>query len=402
MIRRLLATTLCAASLAVVPTTGASAQQRVHHDARGDDAFTLAVFGDSPYGTTPTDMAQLQATPAFIDSINADPQVQGVIHVGDIHSGKQYCTEAYDRAVYDQWTRFADPLVYTPGDNEWADCHKPAEGGGTYNPATGQIDYVLDPATQQPVDYAKGDPLANLDLVRSIFFPTPGQTLGSGQQRVLSQARAYDRAHPSDARYVENVMWAQHGIVFVTINVPGGSNNDADPWYKTPAASAAQQQEIADRTGADRRWLDTAFAIAGAAHASGVVIVAQADMWDLDGKTAAHLTGYEPLIANIASHTAAFARPVLMFNGDSHSYRSDNPLSASAPCTGELPGGGEGPCTSGSANHPGYDVANFHRVVVHGSTVPLEWLKLSVNPAASSPATANAFGPFSWERLPAP
>ena len=60
------------------------------------NASTLAVYGDSPYGTTPTDNAQFLATPAFIDSINADSKVGLVLHVGDIHSGKQYCTQAYD------------------------------------------------------------------------------------------------------------------------------------------------------------------------------------------------------------------------------------------------------------------------------------------------------------------
>ena len=96
------------------------------------------------------------------------------MHVGDIHSGKQFCTEAYDRTIADLWRHFADPLVYTPGDNEWTDCHKAAEGGGTYNAATGQIDYVLD-GSGNPVDYASGNPVANLDLVRSIFFPEPGR-----------------------------------------------------------------------------------------------------------------------------------------------------------------------------------------------------------------------------------
>jgi hypothetical protein len=92
------------------------------------------------------------------------------MHVGDIHSGKQDCTEAYDRTIFELWKRFDDPLVYTPGDNEWSDCHKAAEGGGTYDPKTGQIAYVLD-AAGNPVDYANGDPIANLELVRSIFFP---------------------------------------------------------------------------------------------------------------------------------------------------------------------------------------------------------------------------------------
>ena len=52
------------------------------------------------------------------------------------------------------------------------------------------------------------------------------------------------------------------------------------------------------------------------------------------------------------------------------------------------------------ANQPhGYDVLNFHRVVVHGSTFPLEWLKLTVDPRANATNGANAFGPFSWQRM---
>jgi hypothetical protein len=97
---------------------------------------TLAVYGDAPYGTSPTDTSQTAATPALVDSINADWDVQTVLHVGDIHSGKQFCTQAYDQTVFDLWTRFQDPLVYTPGDNEWSDCHKATEGGGTDNLAT--------------------------------------------------------------------------------------------------------------------------------------------------------------------------------------------------------------------------------------------------------------------------
>jgi hypothetical protein len=346
------------------------------------NVLTLAAYGDAPYGTTPTDTAELEATPAFIDSINNDPEVDLVLHVGDIHSGKQYCTAAYDAQVFDLWQSFKDPLIYTPGDNEWTDCHKPAEGGGAYSSSARQINYVLD-ASGQPVDYAKGDPIANLELVRSIFFPEPGQTLGGRKKRVLSQALNYDPSRPTDAKYVENVMWEQSQVLFVVINLPGGSNNDQDVWYGAPTASPAQTAEVVERTGADLRWLDAAFARAQADGVQAVVIQAQADMWDPE-KGAAHQSGYEPFVSNIAAHTLAFGKPVLMLNGDSHEYRSDNPLSASDPL---------------NSMHPGYNVPNFHRLVVHGSTFPLEWLRLTVNPQANAPQGPNAFGPFSWERV---
>src|SRR5579859_1090552 len=281
-------------------------------------APTLAVYGDAPYGINPTDTAEFQATPAFIDSVNADPQVSAVVHVGDIHSGKQFCTQAYDQSIADLRTRYQKPLVYTPGDNEWADCHKPGEGGGTYNPATGQIKYVTDPVTGQPVDYAGGDPVANLALVRSIFFPQPGQTLGGGHLHVQSQAQLYDRHYPADAQFVENVIFQRQDTLFVTLNLPGGSNNDADVWYGAPTVSAAQQQEAATRSAADLRWLDRAFREAVDEEDRAVVIITQADMWDIDGKSPAHLTGYEQFIASIAAHTSSFGKPVLLFNGDSH------------------------------------------------------------------------------------
>jgi hypothetical protein len=343
--------------------------------------LTVAVFGDAPYGTTPTDTAELEATPAFIDSINKDPDVSLVLHVGDIHSGKQYCTEAYDRQIFSLWKAFKDPLVYTPGDNEWTDCNKAGEGGGAYNSATGKIDYVLD-AGGHPVDYANGDPLANLELIRSIFFSRPGLTLGK-RMAVISQGQQLDPQHRSDRKFVENVLWQQAGVLFVTINLPGGSNNDQDVWYAAPTLTTDQQQEILQRTGADLRWLDVAFNMARLNHAKAVVIETQADMWDPE-KGAAHQAGYEPFVKSIAEHTLAFGKPVLMFNGDSHVYLSDNPLAASDPL---------------NYIHPDYNVPNFHRIVVHGSTTPLEWLKLTVDPSANAPQSDNAFGPFRWTRM---
>lgn len=388
--RGVLVAAALALGVAVAAPAGATAGSESDRDS---GSFSYAVYGDAPYGTTPTDTSETDATPAFIRAVNADKAVSAVVHVGDIHSGSQYCTQAYDQEIADLWAGFADPLVYTPGDNEWTDCHKKKEGGGAYNPATGQIDYVTD-SSGSPVDYAGGNPVDNLALIRSIFFPTPGGTLGSGRLRVLSQSQVDNHAHPTDSQYVENVIWERDGVVFATVNVPGGSNNDADPWYGAPTASPQQTTEAANRTGADLRWLDRAFSTAGNVHARAVVIVNQADMWDLDGKDASHLSNYEPIVSSLATHTKAFAKPVLLLNGDSHSYRSDNPLQEASPCTGD-----ENVCSYDDWNsHPGYDVPNFHRIVVHGSTVPLEYLRLKVN-AKNQPTTATSFGPFSWQRV---
>ena len=210
-------------------------------------------------------------------------------------------------------------------------------------------------------------------------------------------------------------MWEQAGVLFVTLNIPGGSNNDTDAWFGA-AETDMQKQERKQRTEADLRWLDAAFAQATADKVAGVVIMEQGDVWDLDGKAVAdnHLTGYETLIQRIADKTHDFApKPVLLFNGDSHFYRSDNPLKNNAACLSET---ATFPtttaCTNGvsladahDTHGAGFDpygpdgLTNFHRLVVHGATQPFEYLRVTLNTENPPAASDTSFGPFSWERI---
>jgi hypothetical protein len=367
--RKFLAGAVCvaAAALAIGAATAG---------AGNPNTLTLAVFGDSPY-LDPAFPAhsELNATPAFIATINNDPSIQETIHVGDIHSGSEPCTAAYDHSIYNLWTAFQQPLIYTPGDNEWSDCTKVKEEPGSDND-----NFVTHPDL----------PLENLALIRQIFFANPGWTLGQHPMQVQTQG----------APYVENVMWEQSKTVFATLNLPGGSNNDIDPWYaKTHPTTwnPDQATEMNARTAADVRWLNAAFAQAEADNAHSVVIIGQADMWDTgDALGAAHQTNYEPIIAAMASNSTTYGKPVLYLNGDSHVYRSDNPLQANSTCyyeTGACPG-------DAWSRHPYYSVPNFHRIVVHGSTFPMEWLKLSIDPRAAweNASTPTSWGPFSWRR----
>jgi hypothetical protein len=342
--------------------------------AEGHRDTTLAVYGDAPYfdktaGSGDQKLQQsfeFKATPGFIGAINADPDVQAVVHVGDIHSGQETCLEDYDRAVFELWRSYRDPLVYTPGDNEWSDCSK----------LPGQA-----PAT---------NPWANLLLVRSIFFPHPGHTLGQNPMKVASQADVAARGSgdDSDSAFVENVDFVKGGTLFMTLDIPGGSNNDADPWAASVVTDGGLQQliERTQRTRADLDWLDRGFATAQHEHdIKQVVIFEQADMWDTaDAANPAHLANYEPFVKSIADHTNALHKPVLLINGDTHTYRSDNPYSGAV--TKDL--------------HPGYDVPNLHRIVVQGSAPGMEWLKLAIDSGADDGATATSFGPFRWTREP--
>jgi hypothetical protein len=76
--------------------------------------------------------------------------VRRVIHLGDIKNESSRCGEAYFAARFADFQTFTDPLVYTPGDNEWADCHRASNGG-----------YL---------------PTERLAAIRARFFPRPGRS----------------------------------------------------------------------------------------------------------------------------------------------------------------------------------------------------------------------------------
>jgi hypothetical protein len=85
MKKLLLSTVLFAAVL----NQSAVADDRMGDDRRNDEKFTVAVFGDWPYNQN-----LLTNAPLLVNSINADPDVSLIIHVGDIHSGSMACTSA--------------------------------------------------------------------------------------------------------------------------------------------------------------------------------------------------------------------------------------------------------------------------------------------------------------------
>src|SRR5258706_7938011 len=80
---------LSSALFAAVLNHSAIADDRLNDDHRNNEKFTIAVFGDWPYSQT-----LLTSAPLLVNSINADPDVSLIIHVGDIHSGSMVCTSA--------------------------------------------------------------------------------------------------------------------------------------------------------------------------------------------------------------------------------------------------------------------------------------------------------------------
>jgi hypothetical protein len=310
--------------LALIVSAALAPLAQAHHSDRDGGGTTLAVIGDIPYGD-----ALIAEFPADIAEINADPAVRRVIHLGDIKNGSSRCDDSYFAARFADFRTFADPLVYTPGDNEWTDCHRANNGG-----------YL---------------PTERLAAVRSLFFPRHGRTLGHHPRRIDFQSHAYP----------ENVAWDESHVQFGTVHLVG-SNDDQDPWFgdrmdpatgqpqpETRAEMRLRTREYTGREVAARAWIDGIFSRARRSHAAAVVLGMQADMWD-SAAPPSELTAFEPVKALIADRAARFGRPVWLLEGDSHILKVDRP-----------------------AGMP----ANLTRVVVQGSTnTPHEWLRLHVQP----------------------
>src|SRR5262249_52575925 len=92
------------------------------------NGLTLAVFGDWPYS-----QALLDAAPLLLDSINSEPHVRLVMHVGDIHSGSMQCTSDWNQGIFDLFQQFQGSLCLHA--RRQREDRLPPAGGGQPEPA---------------------------------------------------------------------------------------------------------------------------------------------------------------------------------------------------------------------------------------------------------------------------
>ena len=249
---------------------------------------TLAVIGDTPYGADQADPTIFQG---LLDDIASDPKVRTVLHVGDIKNGGTTCDDAYFEQIANAFEASREPVVYTPGDNEWTDCHRTNNGGY--------------------------DPYDRLAALRQTFFAEPGETLGRRPMSVASQGAM-----------AENVRWTRSRVVLTTVHVVG-SNNGLGMWtgaLETPGNAARREQEVAARIDAAVAWIDEAFDEAEASDARGVVVAMQADTF----ATKPMMRGFVEVMERFEQRAATFDGEVLLLQGDTHEYLVDRPFD-SAP-----------------------------------------------------------------------
>ena len=244
--------------------------------------FKFIALGDMPY-SLPQDFQRFETLITEINRLK--PSFS--IFIGDTKSGSSLCSDQYNKIIKTYFSSFKAPLIYSPGDNEWTDCHRPL--AGAY------------------------DPLERLEALRAEFFNT-NLSLGKTTLRLQRQSDI----DPQYSKYVENSYWIKNNFLFVSIHIPGSNNNNEG------AESAIKEYQA--RNQANLAWIDQAFSLATQKNLTGIIFAYQADMFYKPSQLTSSDSGYRDTLESLISKAEAFNKPVLLINGDSHRLKIDQPL----------------------------------------------------------------------------
>lgn len=244
----------------------------------GDKAFSFVALGDMPYNI-PADYQKFDRLIAAVNRMKP----AFTIHVGDIKSGSQPCSDEIFQKTLDQFQTFDGALIYTPGDNEWTDCHRRQSGSF--------------------------DPRERLKRLRQMFYPDPAKSLGKTPMAVESQGKLM----PEFSTYVENSRFEKNGVLFIGIHVVGSNNG-----FEAIDPEAAK--EFFERDKANVAWLDTSFKRAQEIGAKAVVVFTQAefDQARFPNGSMPRQSGFTNVLDAIDKGATTFGKPVLVVNGDEH------------------------------------------------------------------------------------
>lgn len=240
------------------------------------ETWRFALIGDTPY-----DNAERRALPHMLERIAAE-QPAFIVHAGDFKSGNAPCSDALFNDRHALFDAAAVPLIYVPGDNEWTDCSRILAGGF--------------------------DPLERLQKLREIFFAEPS-SLGKNRLQVERQSAAYP----------EHQRWRLGPALFLTLNVPGGNNNNYGRGFAPGAEFLARNPATVD-------WLKQGFATARREKSTAIVITMQANPGFKHFAAGLAHNGFRELLDTLREETLAFAGQVLLVHGDTHTQRIDHPL----------------------------------------------------------------------------
>ena len=337
---------MIAAVIAAAVTAGLASGGKLSLKDEGDSnhknvQYAIGLWGDLPYSTTQA----ATGVPNLIADMNQQ-DLAFTAHDGDLKQGSgSPCDDALYTTALARFSSLKAAAIFTPGDNDWADCDRASNGG--FNS------------------------LARLDHERQLFFST-SYSLGQHPLRQEVQTAALCLGSGgTNVSCVENRRWTVKGVTYATINIQGSCNNLCD--------TAPDPAEESARNAADIAWMKETFAEAKAKGSAAVMLITQADPgWDLSDATRAPLRdpktlaeadgqpdGFQSFLTALRDETIAFQRPVAYVHGDSHYFRIDKPL----------------------LNAQGQRLENFTRVETFGDNQAngnndVNWLKVLVDPAS--------------------
>jgi hypothetical protein len=245
------------------------------------EPFSFVALGDTTYAI-PEDNAIYGE---LIGAINA-ARPAFTIHVGDT-KGYGDCGQAFQESQKAFFRTFSGPVVYTPGNNEWADCWKENRGGA--------------------------DPTEILALMRAVFWSEP-KSLGAS---TLALVRESDEL-PAFAEFPENARWTFGGATFATLNLAGTHNNQELRVEK-------YWHEFVRREQANLAWVKASFAAARQSGHRAVVLAFHSNPFD---EQLRYEGGpFEAVLKAITAEADAFQGQVLIVHGHYHEFIVDRPLS---------------------------------------------------------------------------
>lgn len=249
--------------------------------------FSFVALGDLPYGGT---KSSYQLYKSLIDRINLSSPVFS-IHVGDFKSGSTLCSDEEFANQREHFQLFNRGVIYTPGDNEWTDCHRASNG--SY------------------------DPIERLSVLRTFFFQSK---LSLGQNPIVVESQS--EIDPKYSMYIENQRWQHNDVLFATLHIVGSNNNFES---RDPAAV----KEFFEREQANVSWIKDAFSLAHFKNFKTLVFAFQADVFESKNlfEDFPGASGYKKAIGDTLLPLAQeWGKPVLIIHGDSHRFRIDQPF----------------------------------------------------------------------------
>src|SRR4051812_5317890 len=310
--------------------------------ANAQPQFSFAAIGDVPYEPVASGH-QVYPVPQYerlIANINSEPSIDFTIHIGDIKAGNTLCEDNVYANNLAYFNSFQNPVILTPGDNEWTDCHRANNGSM--------------------------DPLERLALIRTLFFDG-NKSLGQNPVPLFKDK----------APYVENSIWRQRPALFVTLNQPGSNNNRN---RTTGLFQDLTDSEYMARNESNMALLDDVFHLAHFnPQVKLVVIASQANPFErfIEPNQGYTVSGYGDFIEKLRAFVAGNPdKNVLYIHGDTHTPRVNHPLTEVYPSPTQL--------TPAGTSYP-----NFTRVEVYAQTAAFtQWFKVSVNADGSLLAEA--------------